>query len=1085
MKKNLLLLCIGLISSASLAFAMAPPPGVSFNVSTSNGCAPLLVTFTNTSSAGNYYVWDFQDGSQIMTVNATHTFNRNGNFNVMLTAYDTLGGGMVMKGQTQQNINVNGVNLNTSADSVCPGEMFTAYVNPNGSNFQWSFGDGATSNQQNASHTYTSPGIDTLKLTVNNNCGGIQHLSQVVYVKNGAHPSASFGSSVGGGSGVCPHDNIQFYPRSQSASSYSWTFGDGGTSSQAQPTYSYSSAGKYTVKLTVTSSCGTSSTYADTVHVNGNIYFPNYLNINSSGSQGCPHDMFNFSTNGAPALGMVWKFGTSDSLMGPNVSYAWSTAGTYTVTCHLHNGCNNDTTLSTVIHVKSNLPYTGNVQTQFSPNPVCPNDQVSFQSNSASAYKWYFGDAGNDSSSLAQPTFVYPSVGTYTVTLKLYNGCGRDTAVKNILTVNNSSFPMLGHNNNGNWGATSTATCPGDTAAFFAQTSGSLHWNFGDGHTANGGAAIQTGGGTVYIMQHAFTTNGTYWVKLTATNGCGNSTTDSLQYMVGGSTPVNGSLNIAGTSHNNNIESANACQKLQFIGGGGSTYKWFFGNGDSIITHSTSTNYSYPAPGIYTIVLKIKNGCGDTATITKAIEIDGINPSVTPTNLMCNGLSSGKIVIAATGGYPSYNYSLNGGSYQLSNTFNNLTAGSYTITTRDSMGCMVMSNVTLNQPSALVITPSSVSSTCGNSNGSASVSMSGGTPAYTYSWQAGGSTSSVINKPSGSYLVTITDANGCSVNTSIAINDVGGPTVTYPGTLSGSCISASSYSLTGGTPAGGTYSGAGVSGGAFFNPAAAGAGTHTIVYTYSNGTCSSSASNTITVHALPHVTAGANPANGQVCTGGSLTLTGGGATTYSWSGSVSNGVPFVPGGPATYTVTGTDANNCTATATIAIAVNPYPVVSLSFTGQDTLGDCKTNVALTGGSPAGGTYTGTGVVGADFQPSAVGDGTYTITYTFTNASGCTASQSKAIHVLPCPLGIQELTSLSLKLYPNPSNGLFTLETPEIGGVLQVLNAIGQVIHSEKVTQTSSVLDLQSQVSGIYLVKIESAKGVAIQRILIAK
>ena len=1091
MKKNLLTLCMAFICCIGLA-SSRPPGNVSFNASSTNGCAPFPVTFTNTSSIGNYYKWQYNDGTPMdTTVNTMHTFSISGNFNVMLSAFDTIGHSMTFLGSTMMNINVNGLGLNTSADTLCPGETLSASTwGGNGNNYSWSFGDGTTSTQSyNANHTYTTPGVDTLKLSVQNGCGGTQLIVRVVVVKINANPSAHFNTSLGGNNNmVCPNDMVQFYPRNSNASTYSWDFGDGNNSTQSQPSHTYSTTGKFAVTLTLTSTCGTSSMWTDTVRVNGGIHFSSGSNISSSANQLCPHDQISLNYYGNTPNSLTWKFGTTDSVTGTqSTSYSWTTAGTYTVTLHLHNGCNNDTTLSKVVMVKTNLPYSGNVQTQIYPNPACPNEFVSFRSNQASSYEWYFGDAAHDSSNMAMPNFAYTALGTYTVNLKLYNGCGRDTIVSNTLTIDNTSFPFLmaGNGNNNNWGSTTTATCPGDTALFYAAAQGTMNWNFGDGTTAIGGTPFNTGNGVAYLIKHAFTTLGTFWVKLKVTNTCGNSAVDSLQYTVGNSQPVVGSLNILGDNQNNNTNSANTCQKMLFIGGGGSTYKWFFGNGDSIITHSTSAPYGYPKAGNYTITLKVINGCGNTATYTKQIQIYGIMPSSVPTNLMCNMANNGMIVTNASGGYPSYNYSLDGGTYQLSNTFSNLAAGTYTVSIRDSLGCMVSTVSTISEPTALAITPGSVSSTCGNSDGTASVTVSGGTPAYTYSWTGGGTTSSIVGKPAGSYAVKVTDMNGCVDNTSVVINDVGGPVVTYPGTLPANCIGVSSYALSGGSPAGGTYSGLGVSGGAFFNPAAAGAGTHTIVYTYTSGGCTSSASNMITVNALPHVTAGSTPANGEVCTGGSVTLTGGGASTYSWSGGKTDGVAFVPGGSLTYTVTGTDANNCTATATVAIVVNPYPVVTLSFTGSDTIGDCASNFTLNQGTPAGGTYSGPGVVGNIFQPSSTGDGTFTITYSYTNGSGCMASNSAAIHVLPCPLVVTELSKVNIRIYPNPSNGLINVETADQNGTIQVYNAMGQIVYAEKITRTSTIINLQSQPAGMYLVKLEGSEGVAVQRILINK
>ncbi len=1089
MKKNLLFLCLGMLCFFGQSFAQS----ISLTTTSTNGCAPFPVTFMNTSSIGNYTVWNFGDGSpNVFIYNTTHTFMMSGFYNVNMSVYDTTGKGMLFKGSQSTNINVNGANLYTSGDTVCPGETLSAYANPNGNNYSWTFGDGSpSSNQQNVSHTYTTVGVDTLKLTVQNNCGGIQHFARPIYVKVNGHPSASFGTN--GGGNYCPNDIIQFYPSNNNASTYSWTFGDGGTSSQSQPTYSYTTTGTFTVSLTVTSSCGTSSTSSNTVNVTGNNYFPNFMSINSNSSQACPHDVLNFNYNGANALTAVWKFGTTDSIVdnsnNQNVNYSWLTAGTYTVTVKLHNGCNHDTTLAKVIQIKNNLPFTGNVGMQFGPNPACPNDVINFQGSNAMSYKWYFGDAAHDSSSLPRPQFSYPTTATYTVGLKLYNGCGRDTLILNTLVVNNSSPAVtLSHNHGGNgdnWGAPSSTSCMGDTVVFYAQSGmGSLHWHFGDGTSATGGIPLNVGNGTVYIMRHVYASNNTFNVKLTVTNGCGNSSSDSISFVVGGSSPVNGSLNML-TNGNNNQNVGNACQPVTMLGAGGSTYSWTFGDGGTLNTHAAQISHSYLTAGTYTVSLKVTNGCGNSATYSQTIVISGMNPSLAPTSLLCNGTNNGKIVESVNGGFAPYTYSINGGLYQTSNTFSNLTAASYTITIKDSLGCKVTSTTTLTEPTPLVLTPGSVNSSCGNATGSATATMSGGTPAYTYSWQAGGSTSNLAAQHAGSYLVTVTDANGCSTNATIGISDNGGPVVTYGGTQGPYCVNAGSLALSGGNPSGGTYTGSGVSGGAFFSPASAGVGVHTINYTVTSGGCTSSSTNTITVNALPHVTAFSTPANGEVCTGGSVTLNGGGASIYSWSGGKTDGIAFVPGGTLTYTVTGTDGNNCTNTASIGITVNPYPVVALSFTGHDTVGDCQVNVNLNQGTPFGGTYSGTAISGNTFNPSASGDGAFTITYTFTSAAGCAASHNATIHVLPCPLAVINLTASGMKIFPNPNNGIFTVETPDQTGTLQVMNAIGQVVYTEKITQSSHVLNLQSHPNGMYLIKIEGSAGIAIQRIFVVR
>jgi hypothetical protein len=140
-----------------------------------------------------------------------------------------------------------------------------------------------------------------------------------------------------------------------------------------------------------------------------------------------------------------------------------------------------------------------------------------------------------------------------------------------------------------------------------------------------------------------------------------------------------------------------------------------------------------------------------------------------------------------------------------------------------------------------------------------------------------------------------------------------------------------------------------------------------------------------------------------------LNETGGDATSWSWS---SDGIAVFSSSTAqnpsisnfangeVFTVVVTDANGCTASDQTTITVNPLPVVTLIL-GTDEACEDETSVALTGGSPAGGTYSGMGVFGSIFNPSLVGPGVYTITYTFVDGNGCSASATDNIEVFEVP------------------------------------------------------------------------------------
>jgi gliding motility-associated-like protein len=149
----------------------------------------------------------------------------------------------------------------------------------------------------------------------------------------------------------------------------------------------------------------------------------------------------------------------------------------------------------------------------------------------------------------------------------------------------------------------------------------------------------------------------------------------------------------------------------------------------------------------------------------------------------------------------------------------------------------------------------------------------------------------------------------------------------------------------------------------------------------------------LTVKPLPAVTASATSAS--VCMGNSVTLTGGGAVSYVWTGGVTNAVPFVPVSTQTYTVTGTGANGCTDTASVTVKVNPLPTVTASATAT-TL--CSGNsVTLTGGGAVSYTWTGGVTNAVPFVPAS----TQTYTVTGTDVNGCTNTASVTVTVNASP------------------------------------------------------------------------------------
>ena len=254
---------------------------------------------------------------------------------------------------------------------------------------------------------------------------------------------------------------------------------------------------------------------------------------------------------------------------------------------------------------------------------------------------------------------------------------------------------------------------------------------------------------------------------------------------------------------------------------------------------------------------------------------------------------------------------------------------------------------------------------------------------------------------------TYTDGNGCANTATDGMTVNALPVVALTLSDEAACVSGSAFNLGGGSPLGGTYSGTGVGVSPSFNPATAGLGAHTITYTYTDGSgCTNTATGGMTVNTLPAVAL--TLSDEVACVSEGAFNLGGGSPiggTYSGTG-VGVSPSFNPAaaglGANTITYTYTDGNGCTNAATDGMTVNTLPSVTLTLSDDAACID-EEAFALSGGSPVGGTYSGTGVSGGNFDPANPGGtGGKTITYTYTDPStGCTdfKTATLAVNALP--------------------------------------------------------------------------------------
>ncbi len=370
--------------------------------------------------------------------------------------------------------------------------------------------------------------------------------------------------------------------------------------------------------------------------------------------------------------------------------------------------------------------------------------------------------------------------------------------------------------------------------------------------------------------------------------------------------------------------------------------------------------------------------------------------STTQTNVACNGGNNGSSTVSASGGISPYTY-LWSSSLGSAATATGMSAGVYTVTVTEAGGCSETITVNITQPTAVaagISTTTSVSCN-GGSDGSATATANGGTGAITYTWNNSQVGATATGLSAGTYTVTAKDANGCTKTASI--------TITQPTAVVAGINNTSNVSCNGGnngvvmcTASGGTgaFTYAWNNGQTAANATGLTAGNYTCVISDGNG-CTATATATITEPAV--LVATATGANACVNASANGSAAGGTANyNYAWSnGQNTQNITGLSSG--TYTLTVTDANNCTATATVMITASPAPVVLFSV--DDSAGCAALCVNLTCNTANIASYTwtfGDGSANGNGQTANhcyKNAGTYSVTLSVTDNNGCTGTLTK--------------------------------------------------------------------------------------------
>lgn len=509
------------------------PPVAGFSANITSGYSPLPVSFTDESLyLPAVWAWDFGDGTNSADQNPQHIYIAPGNYSVNLTVMNDRGSNSSIKSDY--------IHVLSELPQVIPDPEGFPFANftanetlgkaplaiefidrtRNATTFwNWSFGDGGISVEQDPVHSYTLPGTYTVSLAAGNVFGENSSVkTDYITVLPGILPLvASFtGTPV---SGKAPLKVTFTDSSAGTPTAWSWDFGDNTNSTLQDPVHTYTAAGKYTVSLTVSNAGGSNtSTRLDYITVSGSGKPPvaKFSAKPTSGYVPLSVTFTDSSTNNPTSW--LWDFGDNTNSMEQNPVHEYTTPGKYTVSLTATNtGGSSTKTRENYITVKEIPAPAANFKAD--PRTGYPALAVSFtdtSTKSPTGWYWSFGDGTN--STEQNPVHEYTAPGKYTVSLTATNAGGSSTKTReNYITVNGISPPKANFK-----AAPASGYSP--LTVMFTDTSTSSptswSWDFGDGGNSSDQNPV-----------HEYAAAGKYTVSLTAANDGGSTTKTRTNYI--------------------------------------------------------------------------------------------------------------------------------------------------------------------------------------------------------------------------------------------------------------------------------------------------------------------------------------------------------------------------------------------------------------------------------------------------------------------------------------------------------------------------------------------------------------------------
>ncbi|HYU87397.1 MAG TPA: PKD domain-containing protein, partial [Candidatus Bathyarchaeia archaeon] len=638
--------------------------------------------------------------------------------------------------------------------------------------FSWNFGDiasnvpGGTSLPNTMTHTYTSTGTYAVTLNATDTNGKIGSASATVTV------AASLALTVSGPSSGIVGTSVSFSAAASGGNSpysFSWNFGDGTSlATGSTASHKYVVAGAYTVRANVTDAKGRLASASASVTINAPLLT---VAVTASGSNevGLAVNLTATASGGTqPYVSFIWDFGDGSTGSGNSVTHVYAAYGTYSVTV---------TVKDSVRITATSSPHSVAVATRLQvssvhavPNPSEAGYSISLSTTTSGGVSpvscnWNFGD-GSPPASGCFITHVYASAANDTVTVTATDNLGV-TATNNttitvspkltVAVINSTPNPVVGQS------LTFTATTANGVGM------ATCSWNFGDGFTGSGCSKT-----------HAYTTQGTFTAKVTAT--------DTLTVTATASVTVN-IVSTLGVSLNANPIPTESTVSISFnaAAAGGTTpyrsYSWTFGDGTSATTTTATTSHTYNSTGTFSAAVTVTDSSGKTASSNVSVIV---NAKLTVTavaipNPIEVGVADG-FTSPTTGGVGAetctWTFGDGGTANTCSASHTYSSAGTFTaiVTATDALGVTATNNTTITvSPKLTVIVTTSTSNPVVGQSLTLSATPSGGVGTATCIWNFGdtttgsGCSTTHTYTTSGTFTATVTATDILTVNATTTV----------------------------------------------------------------------------------------------------------------------------------------------------------------------------------------------------------------------------------------------------------------------------------------------------------------------------